>query len=174
MALTGGWIDAMLEGIYTRFQNKISASMEQEAPSMMVKVILRAINPQGRTENWEFSRTDESAEDMHRLVDEIGRLAVELVGRGYTIIPFGENEYAPSRARPPMMPKPQYPAAANEGAPGVLDERDLPIWFEIEGRRAWRVDGECDIWYMVRMPNGEDVPIMRIPKIDLGAKVRFC
>ncbi len=58
----------------------------------------------------------------------------------------------------------QGPTFAGYACSPTVDERGLPTWIIVEGKQAQRREKQGDVWYSVKMGEGEYVQVLRIPK----------
>jgi hypothetical protein len=54
----------------------------------------------------------------------------------------------------------------------TVDERGLPTWIIVDGKQAQRRAKQGDVWYSVKLGEGEYAQVLRIPKGEQAPPVR--
>ena len=58
----------------------------------------------------------------------------------------------------------QGPTFAGYPCSPTVDEHGLPTWIIVDGKQAQRREKQGDVWYSVKVADGEYVQVLRIPK----------
>jgi hypothetical protein len=66
----------------------------------------------------------------------------------------------------------QGPSLAGYPCSPTVDERGLPAWIIVEGKRAQRRAKQGDAWYSARLADGAHAQVLRIPKGEKPPEVK--
>ncbi len=64
------------------------------------------------------------------------------------------------------------PTFASYACSPTVDERGLPTWIIVDGKQAQRREKQGDVWYSVKLSDGEYAQVLRIPKGEQAPPVR--
>ena len=130
----------------------------------MCRATLHFVSPAGVPITLEMSKDD----DQQAIRDLLAR--AEQIGLFYGARGWRLDQFGPSAdgIDPPHL----GPTFAGYPCSPTVDERGLPTWIIVDGRQAQRREKQGDVWYSVKLGEGEYDQILRIPKGERAPTVR--
>ena len=129
----------------------------------MCKATIELVSPGGVPVTVEVGNEDEQKAILE-LVARAEQIGLFLVGKGWSVNQQEQGPSATELANGPTFAG--YPCSP------TVDERGLPTWIIVDGKQAQRRDKQGDVWYSLRMVDGNYVQVLRIPKGEKTPDVR--
>ena len=130
----------------------------------MCQATLDLISPNGVPVTLHVTHTD----DQQTILDTIDRaekIGLYFAERGWAFAGGATTNTDTHTAR-------QGPTFAGYPCSPTVDERGLPTWLIVDGKQAQRREKQGDVWYSVKVGEGEYAQVLRIPKGEKIPDVR--
>jgi hypothetical protein len=122
----------------------------------MCKVTIDLLSPAGVPVTLEVDKSDDH-QTIIELLDRAEKIGTYFSHRGWT---FAHLE----AVGPSVAELAQGPTFAGYPCSPTVDTRGFPTWLIVDGKQAQRREKQGDIWYSVRLADGDYAQVLRIPK----------
>lgn len=129
-----------------------------------MKATIELISPSGVPVTLEVSK-DDDREMIIATLERADKIGQYFAGKGWAFA--GAPVAGPSAAELDRGPTfCGYPCSP------TVDDRGLPTWIIAEGRQASRHEKQGDVWYSIKLADGQYEQVLRIPKGEQPPAVR--
>ena len=122
----------------------------------MCQATLDLISPNGVPVTLHVTDADDQ-QTILATIDRAEKIGLYFAERGWS---FTAN----ATPNPNIPSARQGPTFAGYPCSPTVDERGFPTWIVVDGKQALRREKQGDVWYSVRVADGEYAQVLRIPK----------